>query len=200
MTVDKIMSNKDLLEACYRGDEAAISLFYDRYKDLVYSAIHRWMDRYAKNENREEHIAELFQQAFLELIDNGFAKLKQARDQDKPAALIFLIAQQCAGRYFKARWKEGRRRAKEVEWPAAGGGLSRHDRELINTFISSFLNTLGETELQVFDLRFGDGLKYEDISERTGLTTDNVGVMISRIKERFRDSVREKCPSIERLL
>lgn len=202
MNIDNAISNKELLEACYGADTAAITLFYERFRDLVYSAIHGWMNKYAHGEDREEGVDEVFQQTFLELMDNGFAKLKQAHDQNKPAALIFLIAYQCAGRHFKKKWKTEKRRIELGDPEPAGGEgiIGGLDREAINKLIGEFLDTLNPKEQKVFELRFGGGLEYEIIAGRTGLTTNNVGVMISRMKEKFKAFIKEECPDILNLL
>ena len=202
MPLDKMTSNKDLLEACYRGDAVAIELFYNRFKDLVYSAINKWMAKYAREEDRVEGVKEVFQQAFLELIDNGFAKLRQTRDQDKPSALIFLIAQQCAGRYFTRRWKSRKRRG-EIGDPAQEEGeetVEGLSPEEITALITEFLAAINDTERKLFELKFRDGLKYTAIAKRLGITTGNVGIMISRIRDKFRAFFKEKYPSSEDIL
>jgi len=190
-------STRELLDACYRGMPEATSIFYSRYKDLVYSAIHRWIAKYAGGHYNEDDISEIFQQSFLILMDKGFAKVKEARDQDNPEPFIFLIAYQSAGRYFKAKWKEEKRRATE-EGPAhLVEYIRKHiPSEDISELIGGFLTGLNETEQKIFELRFGDELGYAVIADMTNLTTTNVGVMIKRIRQKFATFVEKKYPDI----
>lgn len=199
MVIDNTIQDKDLLEACFQGNADAIAIFYERFKDLIYNAIHSWINKYAKDEDRVEDVKDIFQQAILELMDDGFKKLKQLRDPNKPTAIIFLISYQCAGRYFKAKWKEKKIRVDgpTVNWPSGEEGPI--DGE-VYAIVDSFLDTLNDMERTVFELRFKKEKKYEHIAFETGLSIDNIGVMISRIKDKFKVFVKDNYPDVKDLL
>ncbi len=187
------ISNSQLVEECSHGNRRAIEIFYHRYKDLIYSAVHRWMDRYAPDMRRSEEIKEVFQEAIVALMENNFAKVKQARDPERISGLIFLIAFQRTGRFFESKWREERRRA-EREDPVYNPEdeiIDRLTHEERMHLADEFVKTLRPIEREVIICYFKDGCRYREIAEITGLTTTNVGVMISRIKDRFRLFIKE---------
>jgi len=189
-------STRELLDACYRGVPVGAAAFYSRYKDLVYSAIYRWSAKYDEGHCHNDDVSEIFQQSFLILMDKGFAKVKEARDQDNPEPFIFLIAHQCAGRYFKKKWKEEKRRATEEDSHLVEYIRKHIPSEEIDRLIGDFLVGLNETEQKVFELRFGEECGYADIAGLTNLTVTNVGVVIGRIRQKFVAFVEKEHPDI----
>lgn len=191
------ISNKKLLEGCSRDEKEAVSVFYGRYKDLIYSAIHKWINKYAAETNRQEYVEEIFNQAFLEIMEDNFAKLKQARDKNRLSGLVFLIAYQCTGRYFKKKWIYDRRKGDSPPiFPPIkddpGKGLM--DKELIK-LIDEFISNSDSIEQAVLRLRFEEGLKYHQIAARLELTTVHVGVIVNRTKEKLRIFLKDKSHS-----
>lgn len=189
------ISNSQLVEACSQGDSRAIEIFYERYKDLIYSAVHRWLNRYAPESRGSEDVKEVFQEAVVAVMENGFAKVRQARDPERISGLIYLIAYQRTGRCFERKWREDRRRG-EAENPVHHpedeiiDRLTHNERMgLAKDFYATLLRPI---EQEVITHYFRGDFQYSDIAEITGLTTNNVGVMISRIKERFRSFIKEK--------
>ena len=85
--IDQVSSDKELLEACCSGDINAINIFYERYKNLIYNAIHVWINKYAKEIDRIEDVKEIFQETILDIMKNSFARIKQARDPNHISGL-----------------------------------------------------------------------------------------------------------------
>ena len=196
MIIDKNIPDKELLEACYQGDSDAINIFFERYKDLIYSAIHKWINRYAKDTEREENVKKVFQDAVLDIMEDGFAKLKEARDPSRITGLIFIITYHRAGKYFKKRWLDRKRRAEEEpEGPDGTEPLDALSREERIKVVGEFIEGLSPIERKIMELRFSEELKYGEIAVETGLSSANVGVMINRIKEKLRIFIKEKYPS-----
>ncbi|MFQ6105265.1 MAG: RNA polymerase sigma factor [Candidatus Glassbacteria bacterium] len=188
------ISNRQLVEECSHGNRRAIEIFYHRYKDLIFSAIHRWMDRYAPEMRGSEEVREVFQEAIVAVMENNFARVRKARDPEQISGLIFLIAFQRTGRYFERKWRDERRRTDRGD-PVYNpeddiiDGLTHDERMRL---ADKFVKTLRSIEREVIGLYFKDGCRYREIAEITGLTTTNVGVMISRIKDRFRSFIKEE--------
>lgn len=198
-TASKDISNKELLEACFRGEGAAATVFYERYKDLIYSAIHKWINKYANAVDRDEDVKEIFNEAVINLMNNNFAKLKQARDLNNVSGLIFIIAYQTAGRYFKKKWVYDRRK-KDI--PDAGlpdkspDPIDKLIKEEQIRLVGEFLAALTPLEQNIMEQRYGKGLKYREIAGRLELSTVHVGVVISRVKEKLEEFIRERCGGI----
>ena len=191
------ISDKELIEACGKGDTKAISIFYERYKDLIYSAIHKWISKYAKeigNQEREEDVKEIFNEAIIYIMENNFAKAKQARDPDRISGLVFLLAYQVTGRYFKKKWISDKRKGRgEPAFPPIEDGiLDRLGRDERIRFVGEFMETLIPEEQKIMELRFSEGLKYREIADETGLTTTHVGVIINRVKEELNIFIKER--------
>ncbi len=194
-TTDKDMPNKALLEACFQGDRAAVTIFYERYKDLIYSAIHKWINKYADAVDREEDVREIFNEAIISFMRGNFAKLKQARDLNNVSGLVFLIAYQTTGRYFKRKWSYDKKRQKDPVPEVPGEGTDPLDklvREERMRLVGEFLATLSPLEQEVVELRYGERLKYREIADRLELSTVHVGVSINRVKEKLATFIRER--------
>lgn len=188
-------SAKELLEACFRGDRDAITTFYEKYKDLIYSAIHKWINKYAAATDREEDVKEVFNQAIIDIMRNNFAKLKKARDLNNVSGLVFLIAYQTTGRYFKKKWVDRKRRAEDSISDLVDVGASPIDQLITEEnirLVDEFLDTLSSLEQEVIELRYSEGLKYQEIASRLELSTVHVGVIISRVKEKLAMFARER--------
>lgn len=199
--IDNNSDNKDILEACYQGDSNAINIFFARYKDLIYTAIHKWINKYAKVTERMEDVKEIFQEAVMDIMEDGFRKLKQARDQNRISGLIFMIVYHRAGKYFKKKWKAQHRREDEN---SENGQFKRYldileVKEKIE-IVDKFIAGLNPIEKKILELRFSDGLRYKEIAEKTGLSTTNVGVLISRLKERLKRFIMERYPSFSNIM
>ena len=194
-TTSKNTSDKELLEACFRGDRDAITTFYEKYKDLIYSAIHKWINKYAAATDREEDVKEVFNQAIIDIMRQNFAKLKKARDLNNVSGLVFVIAYQTTGRYFEKKWRDRGRRAETDILGLPGGGASPLDELLEQErirLLDESLATLSALEQEVMELRYGDGFKYQRIATRLELSTVHVGVIINRAKEKLAAFIRER--------
>jgi RNA polymerase sigma factor (sigma-70 family) len=187
------VSNKQLIEACRRAEPWAIELFYKRYKDLVYSAIHRWIGRYGRDEDRSEDVREVFQEAFVALMENNFESLRKARDPERTSGLIFLITYQMAGRYFERKWKERAKRGDlNPDVPGSDDLIDRISREERRLLVARFLETLGLLERRVLELAYNEGFTYLEIASLLGISVSYAGVVIHRLKKRLRKFIYEK--------
>ena len=70
--------------------------------------------------------------------------------------------------------------------------IERLTREEKICLIEEFKITLSLEEQRILELRYGEELKYREIADKIGLSNSNIGVMISRIKERLKTFVRKK--------
>ena len=66
------------------------------------------------------------------------------------------------------------------------------DAKEISGMISSFLGSIKETDRIIFVLRYWYGYPVDDISKKTGLSTNNVSVRLSRTRKALADHLRER--------
>ena len=66
------------------------------------------------------------------------------------------------------------------------------DAKEISGMISSFLGSIKETDRIIFVLRYWYGFPVDDISKKTGLSTNNVSVRLSRTRKALADHLRER--------
>ncbi|MBI3990714.1 MAG: sigma-70 family RNA polymerase sigma factor [Candidatus Omnitrophica bacterium] len=183
-----------MLEASSAGDAHAINIFYERYSKLIYNAIHSWINKYAKDIDRIEDVKEIFQETILDIMKNSFARIKQARDPNRISGLIFLIAYQNAGKYFKKKWLEEKKRCgEEIAISRKDDLIDNLDREEKIRLVDKFRTTLTDEESRIMDLRYREEMKYREIAEKTGISTNNVGVILNRIKERLKVFINKEC-------
>lgn len=197
IALNKNTSNKSLIEACSQGDKDAISIFYERYKDLIYSAIHKWISKYSHGDGRheqEDDVKEVFNEAIIYIMDNNFRNVRKARDPERISGLIFLLAYQVTGKYFKKKWIDNKRKGEnEPTFPDGGDGITEKlSKEEGIRLVGEFLKTLSDEEQDIMELFFGEGLKYKEIAYRKELSTTHVGVIISRIKNRCRVFIQKR--------
>ncbi len=138
--------------------------------------------------DRDEHIEELFQEAFLTLMENDFALLRRARDPERISELLFVIVFRMTGRYFRDRRQENGRKSDRT---GSGIGVTDDPLERLSLkeeveLVGGFLAGLSPSDRRILELYYDRGLRYREIAELTGLTTTNVGVKISRLRERLR--------------
>jgi RNA polymerase sigma factor (sigma-70 family) len=190
----------DIMTGCFAGNPSAINAFYERYKNLIYAAIHSWAKQKAGGAAADD-IAEIFQGAVLELMRNGFERLRCAHDLDKPEPLIYLIAYQHAGRYFKNKWREGSRVVPiDPVLPFMADDDTEQYQEDTLRILDAALETLNEDEQLILRLYYRDDMKYKEIASETGLSATNVGVIIARAKEKMRRFIKKKYPEFAKQL
>lgn len=192
--MDKNTPDRELVEACSRGDEEAVEIFYNRYKKLIYWTIYKWMSRHLSKNDRSHDADDIFQEIFLELIEEKFTQLKKARNPDKVGGLIYYIAYYKTMKYFIKKDKDDRKKAElpedlEVNYDFLYS-INKEERELI---LDEFIATLNTTERKILKLQWsGKKLTYQEIAEIMGLSASHIGVLLNRISEKLKTFLQEK--------
>lgn len=180
-----------ILEACREGDEAAMGVFFNKYQDLVYSAIHRWIGQYSFGAGQDE-VADVFQSVMLALMKDNFKVLAKAHDPDKLGGLVYLVAFQGTGRYFEKKWKHEKKHTPATgNEPVPDDVLDKIDKKIKLAMIDAFVSNLKPLEQEIFELRFRDDEEYSDIAVQVGLSANNIDVIINRLKTRLRAYMKE---------
>jgi RNA polymerase sigma factor (sigma-70 family) len=182
MSTETEPDNKGLLQGCFEGNEQAVQTFYDRFKNLLYAAIHAWISKFAPEADRTEDVQEVFHNVLVLIMEDGFARLKGLRDAAKISGYLYMMAYNETGRYFHKKWREDKRKTEEDATTEADDLIERLSREDRVRIVAELMESLSERERAILQCFYGEEMSYAGIGETLGLTAGNVGVMISRIK------------------
>ncbi|WP_022850892.1 RNA polymerase sigma factor [Limisalsivibrio acetivorans] len=129
----------------------------------------------------EDEAKDLYQESFIKYARNYPEKLS--------ASLLFTVARTV---FIDSKRKEKRHDEIPDELSC---GESPEERLLENRrqkALSDCLGNLPESEREIIALKTTEGLKYDDISKITGLSTSSIKVKIHRARLKLRDCMAEK--------
>ncbi len=181
---------KRMIARLCSGDSDAWSEFIERYRRLIYSAIHRVNGRYG-GEWDETALDELFEEALYKLLRNNGRALKSWKGQCKLETWIYRIVRNvCIDRMRK----EGRRGevAELVEDRSAAAGAGdgaasrRENRDLRISLEQAIDRVLTTREALAVKLIYFEGFTYREIAERLGLTVGAVSGLVYRALAKLR--------------
>ena len=185
--------NKILLQGCFAGNEHALRAFYDRFKNLLYAAIHGWIAKSAPEAERTEDVHEVFHNVLILIMEDRFARLRSLRHSSKISGYLYVMAYNETGRYFHKKWQDDKKKSDEepvsVEDDHLIEKLSKEERLGI---VAQFMKTLSGRESEIMRLFYAEEMAYSEIGRTLGLSTSNVGVLISRIKDKCVKFIRMK--------
>lgn len=186
--------DRELVEACACGDGEAVTIFFNRYKKLIYWTIYKWISRHLSKHDRSHDADDIFQEIFLELIEEKFARLKKARDPNKISGLVYYITYYKTMKYFIKKDKDDRKRVElpedlEVNYDF----LYSINEEERGRILDEFTATLNVTERKILKLQWGDRkLTYQELAEIIGLSASHIGVILNRISGKLKVFLKEK--------
>lgn len=178
----------DLVAAIRRGDDAAFEKLFTRYQGRVTGYVARMV-------GCPEHAQEIVQEAFI-------SALRRLRESDQPIAFkawIYGIARNGAIDHLRAR----SRRAPEVDFagveefarpsaalsvPAPEAAVER--KQSIDDLQGAF-GGLSETHHQILVMRELEGLSYDELGERLGMSRSQVESTLFRARRRLEEEYTE---------
>ena len=181
---------KRMIARLCSGDSDAWSEFIERYRRLIYSAIHRVNGRYGGNWD-ETALDELFEEALYKLLRHNGRALKSWKGQCKLETWIYRIVRNvCIDRMRK----EGRRGevAELVEDRSAAAGAGdgaasrRENTDLRISLEQAIDRALTTREALAVKLIYFEGFTYREIAERLGLTVGAVSGLVYRALAKLR--------------
>ena len=193
MSTETESDNKVLLQGCFDGKEHAARAFYDRFKNLLYAAIHGWISKFAPESEHAEDVQEVFHNVLILIMEDGFARLRGLIHSSRISGYLYVMAYNETGRYFHKKWQDAKKKADEE--PVSGEAdhliekLSQEERLGI---VAEFMKTLSVREGEIMRCFYAQEMSYAEIGRTLGLSTSNVGVMISRIKDKCVKFIRIK--------
>jgi len=166
------------IQKIQKGDNSAFAVLVDRYRDMVYTIIHRIV----RNHEEAEEIA---QDVFLK----AFHSLNSFKGKSKFSTWLYRIAYNAA---------ITRTRKKKIEMGALDEQLMENytqdeinediytlDTQEQKKFIDHVLSNLPEKEYLIITLYYKEECSIGEIAEITGLSESNVKVKLHRIRKKL---------------
>jgi RNA polymerase sigma-70 factor (ECF subfamily) len=172
------LPNELMLVAQARVNSAAFATLYDHYFSRVYNYIRY---RIQDADTTDDLTAQVFERALLHI--DGYRQ-----DKAPFSAWLFAIARNAVNDHLRA---QQRRRWLSLEavrdWISADPQPSEvaADNELQGQLLAA-LARLSSREQDLMGLKFGGGLTNRRIAELTGLSENNVGIILYRAVRRLR--------------
>lgn len=187
---------QELLRACFSGDRSAWERFVEEYAKLIYFSIHQTFKMKGLSASQDE-ADELFNEVFLSLFENDFAKLKSFKWKNdcSLATWLRLITSRKAIDYIKNKYRRAKmldiNSAEVEEQLTVDGGIEQSvledEREAI---LERAVGQLSAEEINFLNLCFIKELAPEKIAEMLGITVNSVYSRKNRLREKIRRIVK----------
>ena len=164
-------NDRDVVEACRRGDPEAFRALFETYKDRVYSIALRY--------SGDATIAmDIAQETFLKLL----SCMRDFRGESNFETWLFrLVVNRCLDHHRR------RRRLMplvsdllSLVWTSGETVLQQLLRTEFEANVQEVVSTLSHEQRIVVVLRYTEGLSYEQIAEILGCSTGTVGSRLNR--------------------
>lgn len=180
-------SVQQMIELLRSGDSDVWEVFIERYRRLIYSAIHRANARFGA-EWDEQTMEEIFEEVLFRLLRRGGQALASWRGRCRLETWIYRIARNiCIDRLRK----DGRRAAHEEALPPTGArsedGAARRDLRI--SLEQAIAHALVSQEAIAVRLIYFEGYTYREAAERLGMTTGAMSGLVYRALRKLRDEV-----------
>jgi RNA polymerase sigma-70 factor (ECF subfamily) len=177
-----------MIDRLCAGDPAAWQEFIERYRRLIYSAIHRANARFGADWD-ETVMDELFEDAVYKLLRSNGRALRSWKGDCRLETWIYRIVRNvCIDRLRK----EGRRR--EVAEPDGGMGelrgvaerSARPDSDLRISLEQAIDRALSDREATAVKLIYFEGFTYREVADHMGLSVGAMSGLVYRALAKLR--------------
>lgn len=175
--------DRNLLERCLAKKPRAWEDFVDRFMGLVIHVINHTAHCRSillSANDRDDLVADVM----LAIIDNDYAVLRQFRGKCSLATYLTVIARRVVVKKLMARYQATSLGSLANEPADHNGDVEQRiaDREEVDRM----LQTLAGPEAAVVRMYHLEGKTYQEISRATGMPTNSVGPMLSRVRNKLR--------------
>jgi RNA polymerase sigma-70 factor (ECF subfamily) len=164
-------NDREVVEACRRGDTSAFQLLFEAYKDRVYSIALRYSGDAAA-------AMDIAQDVFLRLL----SCIQDFRgDANFETWLFRMVVNRCLDHHRRGRrWLPLVAELFNLVRTSSETVLHQLLRAEFEANVQEVINTLSAEQRIVVVLRYTEGLSYEQIAEILGCSTGTVGSRLNR--------------------
>lgn len=182
-----------LIRQLRAGEPEAWSVFMERYRRLMWSAIHRCNSRYGAGWD-ETAMEDMFEESLLKLLRENGKALASWRGRCKLETWIYRIVRNVCIDYLR---KESRRsgdtelREDLSHEPASGGEVARLGERTADLRLSleqAMACALEPRESLAVELIYFEGLTYREVAERFGMTVGAMSGFVYRALAKLKES------------
>lgn len=171
------LNERELVERCRSGDEAAFQILVDRYKDLVFALIARTV----QDRSRAEDLA---QEVFLR-VHRGLPYFRgEARLSTWLYRIVANVCTQEAGRPVSMSIDDERLRARVAASTSARD--QRFDAIELSDRLEKAVARLPPNYRFLIAAHYLDGVRYEDLAEALQLPLGTIKTQLHRAKQQLR--------------
>lgn len=175
--------DRSLLERCLAKKPRAWEDFVDRFMGLVIHVINHTAHCRSvllASTDRDDLVGEVM----LSIVDNDFAVLRHFRGQSSLATYLTVIARRVVVKKLIERHQAASLSSLSGEPHTNDAPFEQRieDREEVDRLLQS----LDGTEAQVVRMYHLEGKTYQEICRTTGMSTNSVGPMLSRVRSKLR--------------
>lgn len=175
--------DRNLLERCLAKKPRAWEDFVDRFMGLVIHVINHTAHCRSvllSSTDRDDLVADVM----VTIVDNDFAVLRQFRGKSSLATYLTVIARRVVVKQLMSRHQATSLGSLAVDTADHNGDAEQRfsDREEVDRLLQS----LAGPEAQVVRMYHLEGKTYQEISRATGMPTNSVGPMLTRIRTKLR--------------
>ena len=195
------MDEKQLIERCIAGDEAAWRQFLQRYGTVIHGAITALLARCSVH---EPAVAEdIFASIIEKLLADKCAALRGFKQQSKFTTYLVTIAR---NRTYDHLRSEKRRPTVSLASPI--GGTGDGDEDTLEKVLAADLDLDGELEVRltlervlqdvpnpdglILKMYYVEGLRDKEIAELLSMSVDAISARKSRALKKIKDLVEER--------
>ena len=160
-----------------RTSQYAEHQFYVALRDRIERLV-RWYCR-----SHDDDVADLTQECLLRV----YSKLDSLRDLDKMEPWLRTVVRNAVFTWYRERKREQEICSLGLEADMESEAYSIPENDLLLYFVlQEAMQTLSEIDRQMFEWRYGAGLSYREIAQRTGLNQEAVRKRVTRALSRLK--------------
>jgi len=180
----KKLSDQEILDSVFRGNQADYSIIVDRYKNKAFSLLKRML----KNEQDAE---ETLQDCFLK----AYSSLSNFKGEAKFSTWFYRIVYNTALTKLSSKKRKTENQMSSVDDHfdlISNYDFRSSERKDLSVFINDLVNQLPERFATVINLYYLNEMSCEQISKILDISVSNAKVILHRSRNALKDIIIEK--------
>ena len=174
-----------MIERLARGDSAAWTEFIDRYRRLIYGAIHRANERFAAGWD-ETAMEEIFEEVLWKLLRRRGKALASWNGDCKLETWIYRIVRNACIDRLRAAGRRHESLGLDAGGADAGAPSSPARSDLRISLEQAMERTLSPRESVAIKLIYFEGLTYREVAERFGMSVGAMSGFVFRALKKLK--------------